>query len=283
MTFINDGKFNGLQYITASNIHSPSVTAIFSTRNGGVSGKTPETKYLHSMNLSLNFSPEDIDYGNVGENYKIIMSSQGFDFENLVTLRQRHTNNVVVVDESIVETHRSNPYGFNRIQETADALITNIKGLLLSVRTADCVPILLYDPKNQAIGAVHSGWRGTLAKIGTKAVERMTDVYGSDPKDIKVSIGPAIGQCCFEVGFDVYEVFVRECGEGITRFFETQPGSKPHGNIKPMNKAFLMDAGIIEENIEVSDFCTKCNPDLFYSARYSGGKFGSLAAVIGLK
>ena len=152
MTLINDASFPGFQYVTADNIHSSKVSAIFSTRNGGFSGQTPETEYLRSMNLSLRFSPEEEDYGNVRKNYDVIMSSQGFDFKNLVTLRQRHTNNVIVVDESVIESNRNNPSGFNRLlSEAADALITNIKGLLLSVRTADCVPILLYDTKINAL------------------------------------------------------------------------------------------------------------------------------------
>jgi len=305
MTLINDARFPGLQYITANNIHSPKVSAIFSTRNGGVSGQMPETEYLRSMNLSLRFSTEagslkseslrdsnsklpahatrEEDYGNIEENYRIIMSSQGVEFKSLVALKQGHTSNIVVVDKDVVESNRSNPFGFNKIFETADALVTNIRGLLLSVRTADCVPILLYDSKNQSIGAVHSGWRGTLAGIGLKTVKRMSDVYGTDPKDIKAAIGPAIGQCCFEVGFDVKEKFVVEYGDDITKFFIVKPNGKPHGDIKSMNKALLIEAGILEENIEVSDLCTKCNPDLFYSARYSKGKFGLMANFIGLK
>jgi len=283
MTLINDTRFPKLQYITADNIHSPKVSAIFSTRNGGVSGQTPETEYLQSMNLSLRFSPGEEDYGNAEGNYRIIMSSQGFEFNSLVVSHQGHTGNVVVVDESVVESNRSNPFGFNRICETADALVTNIKGLLLSVRTADCVPILLYDSKTQSIGAAHSGWRGTLANIGSKTVKRMSDVYGAAPEDINVAIGPAIGQCCFEVGFDVMEKFVVEYGEGINRFFAIKPESKPHGDIKSINKALLIDAGVLEKNIEVSDWCTKCNPNLFYSARCSGGKFGLQAGFIGLR
>jgi len=283
MTLVNDANFPRLQYLTADTIHSPKVSAIFSTRNGGVSGQTPETKYLQSMNLSLRFSPGEEDYGNPEQNYKIIMSSQGFDFSKLVTLRQRHTDNIVVVDEAVVESNRSNPFGFNRLFETADALVTNIKGLLLSVRTADCVPILLYDPKTQAIGAVHSGWRGTLAAIGSKTVKRMAETYGSHPENIKAAIGPAIGPCCFEVGFDVHESFVAEHRENINRFFTIKPEGRPHCDIKSINKGFLLEAGILEKNIEISNMCTKCNPDLFYSARYSGGKYGLLASFIGMK
>ncbi|MCL2407580.1 MAG: peptidoglycan editing factor PgeF [Defluviitaleaceae bacterium] len=283
MKFINDASFSGLQYITADNIHSPSVSAIFSTRNGGVSGGTPETEYLRSMNLSLRFSSGEEDYGNAKENYKIIISSQGFKFNNLVTLRQKHTSNIVVVDERVVEENRNNPFGFNRLSEAADAIVTNIQGLLLSVRTADCVPILLYDPKTKSIGAAHAGWRGTLAGVGRKTVECMADVYGSNPKDIKAAIGPAIGVCCFEVGFEVLDGFIKEYGDDIVKHFTTKYKSKPYCDIKLMNKAFLIEAGIFENNIDVSDLCTKCNPDLFYSARYSGEKYGSLAGFIGLK
>ena len=281
MTLVNDKNFLGLQYITADNIHSPEVSAVFSTRNGGVSGKTPETEYLHSMNLSLRFSPEEEDYGNAGENYRIIMASQGFDFKNLVTLEQRHTNNVIVVDEGLIE--RSQRFGFYRTRETADALVTNIRGLLLSVRTADCVPILLYDSKKQAVGAIHAGWRGTLAGIVLKTVKCMTDVYGSEPSNIKAAIGPAIGLCCFEIGFEIQENFVNKYGESIKRFFTNKPGSKPYSDIKSINRAFLIEAGILEQNIYMSDLCTKCNGDLFFSFRRSGEKFGSMSNFIGLK
>jgi len=280
MAFVNDKNFTGLQYITADNIHSPGVCAIFSTRNGGVSGQTPETKYLHSMNLALHFSHGEEDYGNPETNYKIIMASQGFDFKNLVTLKQKHTANIVTVNEAAIT---SSPYGFNRLPLEADALITNIKGLLLSVRTADCVPILLYDAKTQAVGAVHSGWRGTLAKIGPQTVASMAAAYGTNPKDIKAAIGPAIGQCCFEVGLDVQESFAAAHGEGINSFFTTKPGGKPHGHIKAINQALLIEAGLQPQNIETSNLCTKCNPGLFYSARYSGVKFGLQAAFIGIR
>ncbi|MDR2599776.1 MAG: peptidoglycan editing factor PgeF [Oscillospiraceae bacterium] len=283
MTLVNDANFHDLQYITADNIHSSDVIAIFSTRNGGVSGQTPETKHLYSMNLAHNFSPGEDDYENIIENYKIIMSSQGFDMKSLVTLQQKHTSNIIVADDNIVKKYRSNPLGFCQISEAADALVTNIKGLLLSVRTADCVPVLLYDSKNQTIAAIHAGWRGTLTGIIQKTIKCMTKEYNTNPKDIKVAIGPAIGLCCFEVGFEVQESFVKEYGEDINKYFTTQPESKPFCDIKSMSKAFLIETGVLEENIEVSDLCTKCNPDLFFSYRFSGGKCGLMSSFIGLK
>lgn len=250
MTLVNDANFPGLQYITADNIHSPEVSAIFSTKN-------------------------------TGENYRIVMASRGGDFKGPVTSEQKHTDNIVVVDEAAAE--KSQRSGSFRLREIADALVTDIKGLLLSVRTADCVPVLLYDSKNRSVGAVHAGWRGTLAGIVPKTVRRMTDVYGSDPKYIKAAIGPAIGLCCFEVGFEVREKFAVEYGESIDRFFTAKPGEKPYGDIKSMNREFLIEAGIPEKNIEMSDLCTKCNTDLFFSFRRSGEKCGSMASFIGLK
>jgi hypothetical protein len=250
MKLITDTTFPNLQYITAENIHSPQVSAVFSTRNGG-------------------------------ENYKTLISCQGFEFENLVTLEQKHTANIVVVDEDAIGNRRR--LDCINLNEAADALITNIKGLLLSVRTADCVPILLYDPYTKSVGAVHAGWRGTLAKIGPKTVKRMAGVYGTNPKDIKAAIGPAIGPCCFEVGFEVRDSFLTEHGTGIAEFFSIKLNNKPYCDIKSINKAFLTEAGIPDKNIEVSDFCTKCSPDLFYSYRYSGGRHGLMANFIGLK
>ncbi|MDR2589685.1 MAG: peptidoglycan editing factor PgeF [Oscillospiraceae bacterium] len=283
MTFVDDTNYNGLQYITADNIHSSDVIAIFSTRNGGVSGQTSETQHLCSMNLAHNFSPGEDDYENIIENYKIIMSSQGFDMKSLVTLQQKHTSNIIVVDDNIVKKYRNSPLGFCQISEAADAHITNIKGLLLSVRTADCVPVLLYDSKNQAIAAIHAGWRGALTGIIQKTIKCMIKEYNTNPKDIRAAIGPSIGICCFEVGFEVQESFVNEYGEYIKKHFTAQPESKPFCDIKSMSKAFLIESGVLEGNIEMSDLCTKCNPDLFFSYRYSGGKCGLMSSFIGLK
>jgi len=281
MTLINDKTFPTLQYLTSDNMHG--VTTIFSTRNGGFSGQTPETEHLRSMNLLLRFSPDEEDYDNVGKNYEAIMSSQGFDFKSLVTLRQRHTNNVIAVDEYVIKSNHNNPFGFNRLPETADALVTNIKDILLSVRTADCVPILLYDSRNEAIGAIHAGWRGTFTQIGTKTVERMTELYGTKPADIKAAIGPAIDVCCYEVDDIFYENFRMQYGKEIDNYFTISPGNKPHCDLKKINKSFLIEAGVLASNIEVSDLCTMCNPELFYSHRRSGNKRGTMASFIGMK
>jgi YfiH family protein len=261
-----------------TNIHSPEITAIFTTRNGGVSGQTPETAHLNSLNL--NFNAEGENRENVAENYRIIAASQGFRVENIFAVRQEHTDRIITVDENTRTAPRIDQIC---LDESADALVTNIKGILLSVRTADCVPILLYDRINTAVAAIHAGWAGTLAGIGQKTIRRMTELYGTNPADIQAAIGPAIGGCCYEVDFDFHERFRKEYGEKVDKYFTLKSGSKPRCDLKAMNQAFLIAAGIPESSIEVSEYCTCCHPELFYSHRRSGVRRGTMASFIGLK
>jgi len=264
-----------LEYFTADNINSNDVTAVFSTRNGGVSGRVTGTEYLDSLNLQLN-SPYDT-LKNIIENYRIITTSLGFQASDVVAVHQIHTDNIVVVDNDAVVT--STPH----ILGEADALITNIKGIALSIRSADCVPILLYDNVKKVVGAVHAGWMGTFMKSAPKAVKRMNEIYGSNPHDIRVAIGPAIGICCYEVDENFHVKFTSEYGNSINKYFRMQANGKPSCDLKAMNKAFLSEAGILEANISVSDLCTMCHSELFYSHRRSGEKRGTMAAFIGLK
>jgi len=297
MTFVKSENLK-LVYVTADNINSNDVTAVFSTRNGGVSGRVQGTEYLNSLNLQLN-SPFDI-LENVIENYRIITTSLDFKVNNVVAVHQIHTDNIIVVDNELVrelsikQTNVSmNPHFFDEsntlntstphILGEADALITNVKGIMLSIRTADCVPILLYDSVSKAIGAVHAGWKGTFMKIASKTVKRMGEIYGSNPRDIRVAIGPAIGICCYEVDKNFHEKFCQEYGEVINSYFRKQANGKPSCDLKALNKAFLCETGVPEANISVSDLCTMCHPELFYSHRRSGEKRGTMAAFIALK
>jgi YfiH family protein len=208
MTLINDNHFHLLQYLIADNIHSSKVSAIFTTRNGGVSGTTPETEHFFSMNLQYNDKKDT--HANVTKNHEIIATSQGFSKDDIMSLWQRHSDNIIAVDNILAENR---PY--YKIGE-ADALVTNIKGILLSVRVADCVPILLYDHANDAIGAIHAGWRGTFAEIGAKTIKYMNELYGTNPANVQA----AIGVCCFEVGNDVYEQFCYKFSEDIDIYFD---------------------------------------------------------------
>jgi len=259
----------------ADNINAPSVSAIFTTRNGGVSGTTPETDHFSSLNLKINSDGDT--HANIAENYRIIATSQGFSSDDIMSLWQRHTDKIVVVDKTIADSRPHDKLG------EADALITNIKGVLLAVCIADCVPILLYDNANGAVGAIHAGWRGTFAQIGAKTVKLMHKQYGTNPADIQAAIGAAIGVCCFEVGVDLHAQFRMEYGESIDEFFNFNHGAKPHCDLTAMNKSFLIKAGVPAQNIDMSELCTMCNPKLFYSHRRSGEKRGTMAAFIGMK
>ena len=163
-----------------------------------------------------------------------------------------------------------------------DAIISNAKGVLAGVKTADCVPILIGDPVTASFAAIHSGWRGTLAEIATKALQRMTAAYKTNPRDVLVAIGPAAGACCYEVGTDVIEPF-RTKFPNQDLFTDTR---EQHACIDlfKSNREQLIAAGVAADKINVAPLCTMCRTDLFFSYRREKavrGKVGRLMSVIG--
>jgi polyphenol oxidase len=184
-----------------------------------------------------------------------------------------------------------------------DALTTNTSDLLLSVETADCVPILLVDPKKPAVAAIHAGWRGTLARIVEKAVGRMQQEYGSKPGDLLAAIGPSIGPCCYEVGVELVTKFTAQFVDGAEYFDEPRTGDEPnpiqwlnmrppghqpppknvHLDLRKANVSQLKSAGLRPANIKVSDLCTACTTDLLFSYRKEGPISGRLMAVVGIR
>lgn len=243
----------------------------FSTRIGGVS-----KKHLSSMNLS--FSRGDLEE-NVRENFRRIGAAIGFMPEDLVFSDQTHTANVRVVTEA----DRGKGYVVPRDYQDIDGLVTNVSGLMLATFYADCVPLYFVDPVHKAIGLSHSGWRGTVKKIGKVTVETMTEVYGSRPEDIYAAIGPSICQECYEVSADVIGAFKNAFDERMYEqlFYEKENG-KYQLNLWKANEEVLLESGILPEHISVTDLCTCCNPELFYSHRASKGMRGNLAAFLGI-
>ena len=202
-------KIGKLEYLTAEGIAVPHC---FTTRFGGVS-----EGYLSSLNLGIHRGdkPE-----NVRRNYEILGDALGFDVNNLVFTRQTHTDIVRVVDGS------NRGEGLDReVEPECDALVTNTPGLVLAAFTADCTPILLHDPVTGAVGAVHAGWRGTVADIAGKAVRAMCENFGADPGNIRAAIGPNIGVCCFETHEDV-PTAVREVLGAASEDFIVPAGEK---------------------------------------------------------
>jgi len=161
--------------------------------------------------------------------------------------------------------------------EACDALITNQPNVVLSMLTADCVPILLYDKKNHAIAAIHAGWKGTKAEITKKTVQHMEDTFGSNPNDIIAGIAPSIGKCCYEVGEDVAKHFFH-----LPQSY-TQINTKYMLDLPYINKKQLLQAGIEEQNIEMSNICTACNTKRFFSYRKEKGCSGRFMSMIALK
>ena len=186
------------------------------------------------------------------------------DTTRLAMLKQVHSANILRV-------HRpAFPAG------EGDALITNTPGLLVGIRTADCVPILLADPAQRAVAAIHAGWRGAAEQIVTKTVERLTAEFGSRPADIVAAIGPAIGRCCYEVGPEVAGRFKRW-------FHELDSYAKVQLDLVEANRLQLLSAGLPEAHISTVGLCTCCSNGLFHSYRRDGARAGRMVSAIGMK
>lgn len=167
--------------------------------------------------------------------------------------------------------------------EHCDALVTNARGILLGVKTADCVPVILGDTRTGAYAAVHAGWRGTLASIVPRALERMSAEFGTQAADVRAAIGPAAGACCYEVGAEVIEAFNDKFPQSNNLFTPTREG---HAlvDLQRANREQLLAAGVQPESIHTAPLCTMCRTDIFFSYRREKklyGRTGRLMAVIG--
>lgn len=253
-------KKGTLEYLTAEEITVPHG---FTTRYGGVSVGTQ-----YSLNLA--FGRGDT-MENVAENLRRLGAAVGFDPEKLVMTRQIHSDIVRVVTDADCAgfCHRDYP--------ECDALVTNTPGVTLLVFTADCTPLLFHDPVTGAVGAAHAGWRGTAQGIGVKTVEAMVRHFGCKPENIHAAIGPNIAQCHFETDGDVPAAMAEAYGPETERYVERR-GEKYYLDLKGINALALRRAGV--ERIEISDVCTYCQCDRFWSHRASRGERGSQGAVI---
>lgn len=158
----------------------------------------------------------------------------------------------------------------------ADASLTSRPGALLAIETADCLPILIVDSARRRVAAAHAGWRGTVARVAQAAVRSLV-AAGSEPRQLVAALGPSIGPCCYEVGPEVEEAF----GEPGRRFFVAGEKERKHLDVAAANRQQLQEAGLLEENIERIDFCTRCREDLFFSYRRDGANAGRMISVVG--
>lgn len=260
-------KRNGVSYYTITSFEETGLVKHgFSTREGGVSRGC-----YSSMNLRFHC---DDSHENVLTNYKIIADTLGMDYKRLVLSKQVH--------EDVIHTVSDEDIGNGIITEnkfeSVDALITDKKGIGLVTLFADCVPLFFLDKRLGVAALAHSGWKGTVKRIGQKTVEKMKKDYGSRPEDILAAIGPSIQECHFEVGDDVSEIFIKEFGSDTA----VKYGKRYHVNMQKAIEKQFIDCGIPYENIDNSGICTYCMSDLLFSHRKTNGKRGNLGAFIEL-
>ncbi|MBI2956082.1 MAG: peptidoglycan editing factor PgeF [Acidobacteria bacterium] len=269
-----------------------------------------------SGELNLNYSVAD-SAATVARNRRALRAALGRTSAwQLVTLRQRHTDVIRVIEETL-RTFRREPDGALKL--AGDAAITNRVGLLLAVQVADCLPILLADPKRRVVAAVHAGWRGTVKRIAEKTVGRMRSEFGCEPQRMLAAMGPGIHRCCYEVGREVVEAYEGQFpnweklfrrakpsppdAQWQQRLFSAEPprpgpegsGRRPRPavtaaasekfflDLVEANRRQLVAAGLHKANIVVSPLCTACRTDLLFSHRAERGRTGRMMGVIGIR
>ncbi len=271
--FVRRTAPNGVVYLTSGLLpcrHG------FASRAGGVS------TLPHTASLNLAFGRGDGDE-TVRENLRRFAEAVGFEPGSVVSRHQIHSTRVIdATDDMAGEGY------FRPTDEGCDGFVTTSRRVTLGVKTADCVPILFYgcapDGSAPVIGAVHAGWRGTAAGIAGECVERMC-ALGASRESIRAAVGPSIRFCCYEVGDDFFESVRQLVGtETAERFIYpvSGEGSRLHADLVGLNRQILMEHGLSPERIDVSEDCTCCHPESYFSHRYSKGLRGTMLSVITL-
>ena len=261
---------NGVVFRTAADFEAAGgVHHGFSTRFGGVS-----TGIWASMNLG---TTRGDDPGHVRENYSRFLAAIGAEGSAVVMSNQVHGSQVRVVTCADLKLDPCQPEEWQ-----ADGLITDIPGVTLSIFSADCIPVLLYDPVRRVIAAVHAGWMGTALGIAGCAADKMISIYGSAPGDILAAIGPGISKCCFETHEDVPNAMTEAMGASALNYIRPLESGKYKVDLKGLNAQWLLKAGLQSEHIAVDCDCTLCHPDKYWSHRAHQERRGSQAAMIQL-
>lgn len=257
----------GVRAVACEPLEREGFANAFSTRGGGVS-PFPEG--------SLNLAGFDQDSAeNIQENRRRFLDTLGGEWR-LAVCWQVHGSDVFVVRD---------PEDPRPDDERCDALTTNLKGVLLGVKTADCVPVILGDARSGVCAAVHAGWRGTLAEIVKRALAHMREEFGTDPRDVRAALGPSALGCCYEVGAEVIDSFRAKFADAGSLFKQTREG---HAlvDLHEANRRQLVEAGVKPERVHALPLCTMCRPDLFFSYRQDRklyGRTGRLMSVIGMR
>lgn len=270
---LQEVKSKGLPFLTFPLLEETgTVIHGFSTRMGGVS----EGKYS-----TLNFAFTCGDHpAHVMENYRRMAGALDTEVSRMVLTHQTHTTHVRVVTEE----DGGKCILRERDYTDVDGLITNVPGLTLVTLYADCVPLYLVDPVHRAIGLSHSGWRGTVGRMGKVTMDAMARTYGSRPEDMLACIGPSICQDCYEVGEEVAVQFRDGFREADWPLLLLDKGNGSYQlNLWKANEIIFMEAGITPGHLQTTDLCTHCNPDYLFSHRACGFERGNLGAFLCLK
>lgn len=270
-TALLEQEKNGVRYLQFPAFSDTGVCRhLFSTRIGGVSSGD-----LGTMNLSYSRGDKK---ENVDENFRRIADVLGSDVKDFVLSQQTHTTNVRVVTGEDRGKGIIRELGYTDV----DGLVTNEPGIVLSTFYADCVPLFLLDPIKKVIGLSHSGWRGTVNKMGKVTVDAMVKEYGCDPADILAAVGPSICVDCYEVSRDVADAFMEAFmdADNLDKIVVPKSEEKAMLDLWQANYAVFLEAGIKPQHITLPDICTACNKELLFSHRASNGKRGNLGAFL---
>lgn len=230
--------------------------------------------HCYTLRKNLDFKRKNSQDNNkvLEGSYKKLCKALGFDRKNEVRPYQTHTDCIKIVNKP----------GENL--QNVDGIITSKNNVDLVLTFADCTPILLYDPVKKVIANIHSGWRGTVQKIGQKGAKKMIQNYGCDPKNIIACIGPCIGKCHFEVDEDVEKIFEETFGYlNVNEKIISKKNKKYHIDTTLINRLILQEAGLLSKNIYESNICTVCNSDLIHSYRADKEKSGRNITVLGMR
>ena len=259
-------------YLKSKILRSPHA---FATRLGGVS----ENEHTKSLNLAFGRGDED---ETVLKNLEAFACAVGFDAKSVISVPQIHSDKIFKVGKA----DAGKGYYVREGIEGGDGYITDERGIVLGVKAADCVPILFEAEREGevvAVGAVHAGWRGTVAGIAPKCVRMLCEGFGVHPSQIRVAIGPCIHKCCYEVGEDLRREVESRLGESVAERFVTPRNGvadKYFCDLVGINRQLILESGVLPESLDIVDKCTCCHPELFYSHRYSGGLRGTMLNVI---
>lgn len=247
------------------------VRHFFTTRQGGVS-----TGYLESLNLSFTRGDEPEA---VLENFGRVAAALGTTNDRFVLTHQVHDVKIGIASGELAGCGVTRPAAWDDV----DGVITNEPGIALGIFVADCVPLLLADPVHHAVGASHSGWRGTVKRMGAVTLQKMQEEYGTNPADVYVGIGPSICQDCYEVSDNVAEEFIREFPTHVREILIDKHNGHQQLNLWEACRITLIEAGVPADHIEMTDLCTCENAEYLFSHRATQGKRGNIGGFIMLQ